>query len=101
MTDRPHGSPDEMPADETPATAEPVVAPEPESGPDAALVADDTTPGIAPGPSPIGRRARGAPAVPARAPTPSDRAVHVRDDVSKVFVIGTVAVFALILLNGL
>ena len=38
---------------------------------------------------------------PAHVPTVSERAVHVREDVSKVFVIGAVAVFAVILLNAL
>ena len=40
-------------------------------------------------------------AQPAHVPTPSEKAVHVREDVSKVFVIAAVAVFVAILLNGL
>ena len=38
---------------------------------------------------------------PTHVPTPSEKAVHVREDVSKVFVIAAVAVFVAILLNGL
>jgi hypothetical protein len=47
-----------------------------------------------------GKRRAAQPA-PTRAPSPSEIAVHVREDVSKVFVIGAVAVFVVILLNGL
>jgi hypothetical protein len=47
-------------------------------------------------------RGRRRPALAAqRAPTPSEVAVHVREDWSKAFVILTVAVFTLILLNAL
>jgi hypothetical protein len=47
-------------------------------------------------------RGRRRPAVAAqRAPTPSEVAVHVREDWSKAFVILTVAVFTLILLNAI
>ena len=61
--------------------------------------------GVAPaaGPSAGERRAaqrRGSTKA-TRAPSPSEVAVHVREDVSKFFVIATVAVFVLILLNGL
>ena len=50
-----------------------------------------------------GRRPRGVrgPAAPARAQTASDIAVHVDDRVSAIFVIGVIAVFVLIFLNGL
>ena len=44
---------------------------------------------------------RGAQPAPTHVPTPSEKAVHVREDVSKVFVIAAVAVFVAILLNGL
>jgi hypothetical protein len=47
-------------------------------------------------------RRRGSPAPgPQRAPTASELAVRIREDVSKVFVIGTAVIFAAILLNGL
>jgi hypothetical protein len=45
------------------------------------------------------RRTAAAPA--SRAPSPSEVAVHVREDVSKYFVIAIAAVFVLILLNGM
>jgi hypothetical protein len=45
------------------------------------------------------RRLRGRPATPVA--SPSEQAVHIDDRVSKLFVAGTVAVFVLILLNGL
>lgn len=38
---------------------------------------------------------------PSRAPSPSEIAVHVREDWSKVFVMAAVAVFVVILLNGM
>jgi len=54
--------------------------------------------------TPAGRRpsvrGRTTGKAPARAPSPSEIAVHVREDWSKVFVIATVAVFVVILLNG-
>lgn len=46
-------------------------------------------------------RGRAVGKTPARAPSPSEIAVHVREDWSKVFVIATVAVFVVILLNGM
>jgi hypothetical protein len=57
-------------------------------------------------PSPVARPAergpRRRPTAPAqRAPTPSEIAVHVREDWSRAFVIITAAVFILILLNAL
>ena len=48
-----------------------------------------------------GGTGRGTTTAASRAPSPSEIAVHVKDDVSKWFVIGTVAVFVLILLNGI
>jgi hypothetical protein len=45
------------------------------------------------------RRLRGRPATPPA--TVSEQAVHIDDRISKLFVAGTVAVFVLILLNGL
>lgn len=48
----------------------------------------------------IPTRRKPAPA-PGHVPTASEKAVHVREDVSKVFVLAAVAVFAAILLNGL
>jgi hypothetical protein len=50
---------------------------------------------------PAERDARRRAKAPARTPSPSEIAVHVREDWSKAFVILTVAVFTLILLNGL
>jgi hypothetical protein len=47
------------------------------------------------------KRRSGATTATSRVPTPSEIAVHVKDDVSKWFVLGTVAVFVLILLNGM
>jgi len=47
------------------------------------------------------REAKRRPAATTRAPSPSEVAVHVREDVSRFFVIATVAIFSLILLNGL
>jgi hypothetical protein len=49
----------------------------------------------------VAARRRGVAASPSRAPSPSEIAVHVREDVSKYFVIATAAVFALILLNAI
>ncbi|MDQ6794302.1 MAG: hypothetical protein M3067_05715, partial [Chloroflexota bacterium] len=63
------------------------------------------TPKSAPAPPPPGRRTpdpRARPAPPAAAPaTPSEQAVHIDDRVSAIFVLATVAIFVLILLNGL
>ncbi len=53
------------------------------------------------GASSASRRRDKTPAATVRAPTPSELAVHVRENVSSVFVIATVAIFAAILLNGL
>jgi hypothetical protein len=47
------------------------------------------------------RAKRRAQPPPTRGPSPSEIAVHVREDVSKVFVIAVVAVFVAILLNAL
>ncbi len=60
------------------------------------VAGEDVGPAVA---APAPKR-RSAAAATTRAPTPSEIAVHVREDVSKVFVIATVAIFVLILLNG-
>jgi hypothetical protein len=52
-------------------------------------------------PSAAERRAAAAATTKTRAPSPSEVAVHVKENVSKYFVIATVVVFSLILLNGL
>lgn len=55
-----------------------------------------------PGGRPAERGPRRRPAAPAqRGPSPSEVAVHVREDWSKAFVIITAAIFTLILFNGL
>jgi hypothetical protein len=85
MTDPRPGSPDEaaegeIEADELEPEAPQSLAPERARGREA-------------------RRLRGRPAT---APaTPSEQAVHIDDRISKLFVAGAVAVFVLILLNGL
>ncbi len=56
---------------------------------------------LEPGVATVPSRRRTPPPAPGRAPTPSEKAVHVREDVSKVFVIATAVVFTAILLNGL
>ncbi len=53
---------------------------------------------VAPG---IGPRRRSAAASASRAPSPSEVAVHVREDVSKYFVIAVAVVFSLIFLNAM
>ena len=64
-------------------------------------VAGDEDVPSAPVVPPAEREARRRAKTPARTPSPSEIAVHVREDWSKAFVILTVAVFTLILLNGL
>jgi hypothetical protein len=66
------------------------------------VAGEDVAPAAAAaGAATIPTKKRGAQPAPTHAPTPSEKAVHVREDVSKVFVIGAVAVFVAILLNGL
>ena len=127
MTDRPEGTPDETSPEATDAT-EPVELPDAgeevvdeeiveaeaedmaagddeddeddldeEEEADAAEAAAAAGAGAATGRG--SRRPATTPA--AHVPTPSERAVHVRDDVSKWFVIATVVVFLLILANGI
>jgi hypothetical protein len=60
-----------------------------------------STSGTAVVPPPTPKRGRSAPAAAPRTPTPSEVAVHVREDVSKIFVIVSVLAFVAILLNGI
>ena len=86
--------------------AEPTTRPEPDDY-DAAVrevAGEDVAPAAAAaaaGAATIPTKKRGAQPAPTHVPTPSEKAVHVREDVSKVFVIAAVAVFVAILLNGL
>lgn len=60
--------------------------------------APDAEAAVAPG---IGTRRRSAATSASRAPSPSEVAVHVREDVSKYFVIAVALVFLLIFLNAM
>jgi hypothetical protein len=114
MTDPRAGAPGETPEDGEPAdeaiadkTADaaevtepvPVVAGDPvEADPD--LAPDERRPVPRDRARERESRARAARATPV-VPSPSDQAVHVDDRISKLFVVATVVVFLLILLNGL
>jgi len=129
MTERRHGAPDEPRSDEdgppeadadraeassaeaevepVEADVEPVEAESLEAEPaddDETIVVPVAAPLVAPSPPArgadrVGRRPERAPAAPPP-PSPSDQAVHINDRASKFFVLGTVLVFLLILLNG-
>lgn len=99
---------DDLAADEAPGDgAEELEAEEPEVDDYEAAVSEVTAANAAPGtapaaiPPPTPGQRRGAAPAPPRGPTASELAVHVREDVSKVFVLVAVGVFVLILLNGL
>lgn len=93
MTDRPEGTSEENQTD-------PMTAPEAEPEPAAA---PEWEPDAAPEPEPVaaGKRVTAADAATVKVSSPLDPALRVRDSVSKVFVIATVAIFIGILVYGM